>query len=320
MPGTETQEAHTLVRARGSMGARAAAASALPGAAALPTARSDLEFLSVATAASWETTHYARLAPTPSSDPGCGAAGARTGAWEEPVLAATAAATAPATTRRPGARAAACDPVLALEAAAATPAAARRSSCGSAIGEAVLAPAAVAAATPAAARRLSSGVMAGEPILAVASAAATPATAVRSSGGVASAPTPCLMTPATGARRVEGMHPTPNPGSMGATPAPRLLVQFLPRDATAAQRVAAAGGIPHLELDCKCVLSTTHISVSKIQVLKHQTDKLKLYFSFTKQEYWPELLRLGTCPQGVFQVACASGRGRFTPWHCTRAP
>lgn len=66
------------------------------------------------------------------------------------------------------------------------------------------------------------------------------------------------MTPATGRRQGggPGLHPNPTPGS-AATPAPRLTVQFLPGDAAAAARVAAAGGNPHLELECKCVVTPT---------------------------------------------------------------
>ena len=71
--------------------------------------------------------------------------------------------------------------------------------------------------------------------------------------GARGPPGPCVMTPATGCRRGGGpaSDPYPTPGS-AATPAPRLTVQFLPADAAAAARVAAAGGNPHLELDCKC--------------------------------------------------------------------
>jgi len=81
-------------------------------------------------------------------------------------------------------------------------------------------------------------------------------------GSAAAAPAPrlSLVTPASGAPR--GADPGPHPraaagaaaGNAAGTPAPRLAVQLLPRDAAAAARVAAAGGNPHLELDCKCAL------------------------------------------------------------------
>ncbi|KAK9835978.1 hypothetical protein WJX81_003237 [Elliptochloris bilobata] len=63
-----------------------------------------------------------------------------------------------------------------------------------------------------------------------------------------------LVTPVSGAVRGGGaacMNPHPDPTSAGPKPAPRLTVQFLPADAATAARVAAAGGNPHLELDCK---------------------------------------------------------------------
>ena len=123
------------------------------------------------------------------------------------------------------------EPDLAAGAAAVTPAARARSGCSGAAQAASL-------ATPAScARQGSTGVTDPHP----------------GPVGARGAPAPCLMTPATGGRRGRGMavDPSATPGS-AVTPAPRLTVQFLPADSAAAASVAAAGGNPHLELDCKC--------------------------------------------------------------------
>jgi len=178
------------------------------------------------------------------------------------------------------------DPARARPAAAPAAAAASSSACararsGCASGEAARRPGydgaecnqapAAPAATPAPAKRAGPARAAATPCMVTPAAGSARRQGVQDlghpapfPGSAAAAPAPrlSLITPASGAPRAAdpGPHPGAAAGAAAGTPAPRLTVQLLPRDAAAAARVAAAGGNPHLELDCKCA---AHLDRSK---------------------------------------------------------